>query len=166
MVRATGAPGFNGTAPTRTSDPLPASHSDATTLWLASVPLLHGVFRPIAGRPAWCKVAWAAAIFNPMTLGTGIPGVVVVVVEVDVVGAAVATRTLRCMEPSLFPEPPGRVSATLPGHFKMLTARATTRIPTTREIADSAIIMSFAQVLTADTSVGLKAAAVANAKWK
>ncbi len=52
------------------------------------------------------------------------------------------------------------------GYFKMLTARATTRIPTTREMADSAIIMSFAQVLTADTSVGLNAAAVANAKWK
>ena len=48
----------------------------------------------------------------------------------------------------------------------MLTARATTRIPTTREMADSAIIMSLAQTLTADTSVGLKAAAVAKEKWK
>ena len=51
-------------------------------------------------------------------------------------------------------------------HFKMLTARATTRIATTREMASSAIIMSFIQALTADTSVGLKAVAVANAKWK
>ncbi len=68
--------------------------------------------------------------------------------------------------PIIVPGPPGRARAAWPGHFKMLTARATTRIPTTREIADSAIIMSFAQVLTADTSVGLKAVAVANAKWK
>jgi hypothetical protein len=51
-------------------------------------------------------------------------------------------------------------------HFKMLTARATTRIPTTREMADSAIIMNFIQGLTAETSVGLKAVAVAKAKWK
>ena len=51
-------------------------------------------------------------------------------------------------------------------YFKMLTARATTRIATTREMASSAIIMSFIQGLTADTSVGLKAVAVAKAKWK
>ena len=51
-------------------------------------------------------------------------------------------------------------------HFKMLTARATTRIATTREMASSAIIMSFIQGFTADTSVGLKAVAVAKAKWK
>ena len=51
-------------------------------------------------------------------------------------------------------------------HFKMLTARATTRIPTTREMADSAINMSFAQGLIADTSVGLNAVAVAKEKWK
>ncbi len=78
-----------------------------------------------------------------------------------------ATRPRRNMGPSLFLGRPdaggGPVRAR---HFKILTARATTRIPTTRETADSAIIMSFAQVLTADTSVGLKAAAVANAKWK
>ncbi len=51
-------------------------------------------------------------------------------------------------------------------YFKMLTARATTRIATTKEMASSAIIMSFIQGLTADTSVGLKAVAVAKAKWK
>ena len=51
-------------------------------------------------------------------------------------------------------------------YFRMLTARATTRIATTREMASSAIIMSFIQGLTADTSVGLKAVAVAKAKWK
>lgn len=62
--------------------------------------------------------------------------------------------------------PPARSAGRVVGHFKMLTARATTRIPTTREMADSAIIMSLAQVLTADTSVGLNAAAVANEKWK
>ena len=51
-------------------------------------------------------------------------------------------------------------------HFKMLTARATTRMATTREMASSAIIMSFIQGFTAETSVGLKAVAVAKAKWK
>lgn len=51
-------------------------------------------------------------------------------------------------------------------YFRILTARATTRIATTSEMADSAIIMSFIQALTADTSVGLKAVAVAKAKWK
>jgi hypothetical protein len=56
--------------------------------------------------------------------------------------------------------------ATRARHFKMLTARATTRIATTREMAASAIIMSFIQGFTADTSVGLKAVAVAKAKWK
>src|ERR1700722_8696700 len=98
----TAAPGFNGTAPTRTSGSWPATHNDATTLWLASVPLLHGVFRPTAGSPASCKVAWAAAIFNPMTLGTVTPGCVVVVdvvvvgaEEVDVAGAAVVVLVAR-----------------------------------------------------------------------
>ena len=41
----------------------------------------------------------------------------------------------------------------------MFTARATTRIPTTTEIASSAIIMSFAHGLIAETSVGLNAIA-------
>ena len=53
-----------------------------------------------------------------------------------------------------------------PVYFRMLTARATTRMATTREMASSAIIMSFIQGFTAETSVGLKAVAVANAKWK
>ncbi len=76
-----------------------------------------------------------------------------------------ASRT-RCIDSIMVPGPSGCVRPACPGYFKMLTARATTRIPTTRETADSAIIMSFAQVLTADTSVGLKAVAVANAKWR
>ena len=59
-----------------------------------------------------------------------------------------------------------RLGAAPARHFKMLTARATTRVPTTREMAYSAIIMSFIQGLTAETSVGLKAVAVAKAKWK
>jgi hypothetical protein len=44
-------------------------------------------------------------------------------------------------------------------YFKMFTARATTRIPTTKEIASSAIIMSFAHGLTGEVSVGLNAIA-------
>jgi len=42
----------------------------------------------------------------------------------------------------------------------MLTARATTRSATSSEITSSAIIMSFAQDLIAETSVGLNAIAV------
>ena len=48
----------------------------------------------------------------------------------------------------------------------MLTARATTRIATSNEITSSAIIMSFAQGLMAETSVGLNAMAVVNERWK
>jgi hypothetical protein len=44
-------------------------------------------------------------------------------------------------------------------YLRMLTARATTRIPTTREIASSVIIMSLAHGLIAETSVGLNAIA-------
>ena len=43
---------------------------------------------------------------------------------------------------------------------RIFTARATTRIPTATEIICSAIIMSFAQGLTAETSAGLNASAV------
>ncbi len=79
----------------------------------------------------------------------------------------VVSRPQALMRPSWpLSRPVPRLAGRVPGHFKMLTARATTRIPTTREMADSTIIMSLAQVLTADTSVGLKAAAVANEKWK
>ncbi len=42
----------------------------------------------------------------------------------------------------------------------MFTARATTSTPTTREIASSVIVMSFAHGLIAETSVGLNATAV------
>ena len=44
----------------------------------------------------------------------------------------------------------------------MFTARETTSTATTSEIAASDIIMSFAQDLIAETSVGLKAVAVVN----
>jgi hypothetical protein len=44
----------------------------------------------------------------------------------------------------------------------MLTALATTRIATSREIASSAIIMSLAHGLMAETSAGLNAVAVVN----
>jgi hypothetical protein len=54
----------------------------------------------------------------------------------------------------------------LRGYFKMFTARETTRIATTSEMASSAIIMSFAQGLIAETSVGLNAVAVVNERWK
>ena len=79
---------------------------------------------------------------------------------------AVAPR--RSTPPSLLVGRPGAGGRPRPRarHFKMLTARATTRIATTREMASSAIIMSFIQGFTADTSVGLKAVAVAKAKWK
>jgi hypothetical protein len=46
--------------------------------------------------------------------------------------------------------------STLP-YFRILTARATTRIPTTTEIVSSAIIKSFAHGFIAETSVGLNA---------
>ena len=45
-------------------------------------------------------------------------------------------------------------------YFKILTARAITRIPTTMEIASSAIIMSFDHGLIAETSVVLNAVAL------
>ena len=61
---------------------------------------------------------------------------------------------------------PGMTARSQERYFRMLTARATTRMATTREMASSAIIMSFIQGFTADTSVGLKAVAVAKAKWK
>jgi hypothetical protein len=48
----------------------------------------------------------------------------------------------------------------------MLTVRATTRMPTTRERADSAMSINFPHGLTAETSVWLKAVAVAEEMWK
>ena len=44
----------------------------------------------------------------------------------------------------------------------MLTARETTRIATSSEITSSAIIISLAHGLMAETSVGLNAVAVVN----
>jgi len=54
----------------------------------------------------------------------------------------------------------------VPRHFRMLTARATTSRATTSEMASSAISINFIHGLMADTSVGLKAVAVAKEKWK
>jgi hypothetical protein len=51
-------------------------------------------------------------------------------------------------------------------HFKMFTARATTSSATTSEIVSSPIIMSFAQGLIAETSVGLNAVAVVNERCR
>ncbi len=48
----------------------------------------------------------------------------------------------------------------------MLTARATTRMATTSEMASSAIIISLAHGLMADTSVGLKAVAAWKERWR
>ncbi len=209
----TTVPGCKGTAPTRTSGAFPGLDSAAATLWLASVPLLHGVFSAMDGRLAARSAPRAAAIFSPITLGTATPGAVGVEVgAVDVVvGAAVVvvrmwrtaffrpavgelpqdvrrqamtstvaasalTRPREGMVPSwclsccdAAPGAPARQMApTRPveRYFRMLTARATTRMATTNEMASSAIIMSFIHGFTADTSVGLKAVAVANAKWK
>ena len=47
-------------------------------------------------------------------------------------------------------------------YLRMFTAQAATRIPTTSEIVSSAIIMSLAHGLIAETSVGLNAVAVVN----
>ena len=51
-------------------------------------------------------------------------------------------------------------------YFRMFTARATTRIPTTSEIVSSAIIMSFAHGFIAETSVGLNAIEVLKDKCR
>ena len=76
-----------------------------------------------------------------------------------------ATRRPNGTGPSCFLQRCGGAGAPA-RYFRMLTARATTRMATASEMAASAIIMSFIQGLTADTSVGLKAVAVAKAKWK
>ena len=55
------------------------------------------------------------------------------------------------------PERPG-----VAGYRRMLTALETTRIATSSEMASSAIIMSLAHPLMADTSVGLNAVAAVN----
>src|SRR5580704_16375557 len=84
------APGSSGTAPTRGSGARPATDNDVTTLWLASVPLLHAAFRLTGGSPTARRAARAAAIFRPITAGTVTPGAVVVVAAlVDVEGSVV-----------------------------------------------------------------------------
>jgi len=89
-----GVPGGSGRAPTATLGPLPAMDSDATTLWLATVPLSQAAFKGTIGNPALCSALCAGVILRPMTLGTSTLGCVVVVVvvvgtvdvDVDVVG--------------------------------------------------------------------------------
>lgn len=51
-------------------------------------------------------------------------------------------------------------------YFRMLTARATTNIAINSEMVSSSIIMSLAQGLMADTSVGLNAVAVVNERCR
>jgi len=57
------------------------------------------------------------------------------------------------------------LSSAVHGYLRMLTALATTRIATSSEIASSAIIMSLAQGLIAETSVGLNAVGLADRSW-
>jgi hypothetical protein len=202
---ATVTPGCNGTAPTVTSGGLPGMASETTTLWLANVPLLHGVFKFTDVKPALRRAPRAAAILRPMTLGMTTPGCDVVAAddEVAVVGGGFVVVVVRmsrtaffcaavgplphearthavasAVRPSAVDRPPndmgplwfvqsgGAAPMVRSAYLRMLTARATTRMATTREMASSAIIMSFIQGFTADTSVGLKAVAVAKAKWK
>ena len=94
----TTAPDDSGTAPTPRSGALPGMAKDETTLWLASDPLLHGVFRATLGNPTMCRAMRAAEIFAPMMLGTVTPGEVVDVVEevvVEEVGGSVVVRIVR-----------------------------------------------------------------------
>ena len=61
---------------------------------------------------------------------------------------------------------PNRSPGTSHGYLKMFTARETTSTATTSEIASWAIIMSFAQGLIAETSVGLNAVAAVNERCR
>jgi hypothetical protein len=45
-------PGTSGNAPTVTVGGLPGTEREATTLWLASVPALHGLLNGIGANPA------------------------------------------------------------------------------------------------------------------
>jgi hypothetical protein len=119
-------------------------------------------------------------------LGTVTPGrVVVVVADVEVVvGTAVVVVVLRAaalwwaggelaqdertsaVESTEAPIARRRTRV-LTGSFQDVDrARDDADRDTTREMASSAIIKSFIQVLTADTSVGLNAVAVTKARWK
>jgi len=73
--------------------------------------------------------------------------------------ATLVARLVAAYRPRPRPRPsrPGRA-----GYLRMLTALETTRIATSSEIASSAIIMSLAHGLIAETSVGLNAVAVVN----
>ena len=77
--------------------------------------------------------------------------------------AAVRARTGTAAKPG---EALKAWSARAEPYFRMFTARAITRSPTTTEIAASTIIMSFAHGLIAETSVGLNAIAVSNDKCR
>ena len=101
-------PGVSAVAPIRASCPGPGTDRDDTTLWLAVVPLWHGVLKGTRTKPTerMTRRAWLG--FMPMTFGTTTPGVVgrgalvgrvtaggsveVVVVEV-VVGPEFASRS-------------------------------------------------------------------------
>jgi hypothetical protein len=68
--------------------------------------------------------------------------------------------------PGRWPLAIGTATVAGAGYLRMLTARETTRTATSSEIASSVIIMSFAQGLIAETSVGLNAVAVVNERWR
>ena len=78
-----------------------------------------------------------------------------------------ATLVARLVTAYRAPDPrPGPGGPAGAGYLRMLTALETTRIATSSEIASSVIIMSFAQGLIAETSVGLNAVAVVNERWR
>ena len=58
VPRGTPVPGARGTAPTSGAGGFPGIANESTTLWLASVPLLHGLlrFRDAARRDATRRV--------------------------------------------------------------------------------------------------------------
>ena len=97
-------PGLRGRAPTRTSGAFPGVARDATTLWLATVPLLHAALRLTGTIPAVRRAVRAAAIFRPTTFGTATPGCVVAgaVAEVEVIGAAVALVVVKMLRTAFF----------------------------------------------------------------
>ena len=70
-------PGASGEAPTRGSAPGPGTDSDVTTLWLAVVPLWHGVLKGTRAKPRERRTRWVSLGARPMTFGTMTPAVVV-----------------------------------------------------------------------------------------
>jgi hypothetical protein len=75
--------------------------NETTALWLATVPLLQGVFKLTGENPAARRAVRAAAILRPMTLGTPTPGCVVVDGKVTVVGGVVVV-VLKMLCAALF----------------------------------------------------------------